>query len=51
MKRHLPGDGVFAFIQRIGHLVGGQGRSWSKEEELPSWWTDSSRGADATEQY
>jgi len=46
-----PGDGLFSFIQRIGHLVGGQGRSWSEEEELPSWWTDKSRGADATEQY
>jgi len=46
-----PGDSFFAFIQRIGHFVGGQGRSWSEEEELPSWWTDSSRGADATEQY
>ena len=45
-----PGDAVFALIQRFGHLVKGQGRSWSKEEDIPSWWTSSSRGADGTEQ-
>mmetsp|Transcript_3823 Transcript_3823/g.5646 ORF Transcript_3823/g.5646 Transcript_3823/m.5646 type:complete len:259 (+) Transcript_3823:42-818(+) len=44
-----PGDKTFAFIQRVGHFVGGLGRSWSKEEEIPAWWTSTSRGADATE--
>ena len=33
-----PGDAVFSLIQRIGHMVGGQGRSWSKEEDIPKWW-------------
>lgn len=46
-----PGDGVFAFIQRVGHFVGGQGRSWTKEEDIPEWWVSSSRGADATEEW
>ena len=46
-----PGDAVFSFIQRIGHMVGGQGRSWSKEEDIPEWWVSTSRGADATEQW
>ena len=44
-----PGDKVFGFIQRIGHVVGGMGRSWSREEEIPKWWTDKSRGADAND--
>ncbi|MGK3747173.1 MAG: hypothetical protein ACI8RD_009420 [Bacillariaceae sp.] len=44
-----PGDKVFGVIQRIGHLVGSMGRSWSREEELPTWWTSKSRGADATD--
>lgn len=46
-----PGDKVFGFIQRIGHLAGNMGRSWSREEEIPKWWTSKSRGADGTEQY
>jgi len=46
-----PGDAVFGLIQRIGHLVGGMGRSWSKEDEIPTWWQSSSRGADSTEQW
>mmetsp|Transcript_4454 Transcript_4454/g.5162 ORF Transcript_4454/g.5162 Transcript_4454/m.5162 type:complete len:257 (-) Transcript_4454:276-1046(-) len=45
-----PGDKLFALIQRVGHLVGGMGRSWSKEEEIPNWWTSKSRGADDTDQ-
>lgn len=41
-----PGDKVFSVIQRIGHLAGNMGRSWSKEDEIPKWWTSESRGAD-----
>jgi hypothetical protein len=44
-----PGDKVFSVIQRIGHLVGNMGRSWSREDEIPKWWTSKSRGADATD--
>jgi len=46
-----PGDKVFAFIQRLGHLLGGRGRSWSKEDEIPDWWASKSRGADDTDQW
>lgn len=46
-----PGNAVFSLIQRIGHIVGGQGRSWSKEEDIPDWWVSTSRGADATEPW
>jgi len=46
-----PGDKVFAFIQRIGHLAGNMGRSWSREDDIPKWWTSRSRGADDTEQF
>eukprot|EP00529_Nitzschia_sp_RCC80_P030606 CAMPEP_0113487012 /NCGR_PEP_ID=MMETSP0014_2-20120614/25292_1 /TAXON_ID=2857 /ORGANISM="Nitzschia sp." /LENGTH=292 /DNA_ID=CAMNT_0000380701 /DNA_START=78 /DNA_END=956 /DNA_ORIENTATION=+ /assembly_acc=CAM_ASM_000159 len=45
-----PGDVVFGFIQRLGHLLGGRGRSWSEDEDIPAWWTSKSRGADGTEQ-
>ncbi|KAL9185483.1 hypothetical protein ACHAXT_003260 [Thalassiosira profunda] len=45
------GDKGFRLIQRLGHLLGGRGRSWSKEEEIPSWWKSTSRGADGTDQY
>jgi hypothetical protein len=41
-----PGDKVFGVIQRVGHLVGNVGRSWSREDEIPKWWTSKSRGAD-----
>jgi len=44
-----PGDKVFGFIQRLGHLAGNMGRSWSREEEIPKWWISKSRGADATD--
>ena len=46
-----PGDAVFGLIQRIGHLLGGRGRSWSKEEGIPKWWVSKSRGADDTDQW
>ena len=46
-----PGDTVFALIQRLGHLAGNLGRSWSREDDIPKWWISKSRGADATEQW
>lgn len=44
-----PGSKVFAFIQRLGHLAGNSGRSWSREEKIPKWWISKSRGADGTD--
>jgi hypothetical protein len=46
-----PGNKVFAFIQRLAHLAGNLGRSWSKEEDIPKWWISKSRGADANDIY
>jgi len=46
-----PGDAVFQFTQRLGHFIGGLGRSWSEESKIPSWWKSKSRGADATDQF
>jgi hypothetical protein len=46
-----PGDKTFSFIQRLGHVLGGRGRSWSRKVDIPSWWVSPSRGADATEQW
>lgn len=46
-----PGDKVFQLLQRLGHLMGNQGRSYSREEDIPKWFTSPSRGADNTEQY
>ena len=46
-----PGDGVFAFIQRLGHVIGGRGRSWSRKKEVPTWWVSKSKGADASDQW
>ena len=46
-----PGDKVFAFIQRMGHLAGNMGRNWAREEDIPDWWVSKSRGADGTEQW
>eukprot|EP00591_Stephanopyxis_turris_P008629 CAMPEP_0195522040 /NCGR_PEP_ID=MMETSP0794_2-20130614/19924_1 /TAXON_ID=515487 /ORGANISM="Stephanopyxis turris, Strain CCMP 815" /LENGTH=263 /DNA_ID=CAMNT_0040651719 /DNA_START=51 /DNA_END=842 /DNA_ORIENTATION=+ len=46
-----PGDVVFSFIQRLGHLAGNLGRSWSKDEDIPKWWVSKSRGADPTEKW
>lgn len=45
-----PGDKVFNFIQKIGHFMN-NGRSWSKEEDIPKWWISPSRGAEGTEQW
>ena len=46
-----PGDGLLSLAQRIGHFVGGMGRSWSKEKDIPEWFVSTSRGADGTEQW
>jgi hypothetical protein len=46
-----PGDTVFTLLQRLGHLAGNMGRSWSREDEIPKWWISKSRGADDTEQW
>jgi hypothetical protein len=43
-----PGDLTLRLFQRLGHLLT-QGRSFSKEEDIPAWWTSTSRGADATD--
>jgi hypothetical protein len=44
-----PGSALLRFQQRLGHVLG-FGRSFSREEDIPAWWTDSSRGADGTPQ-
>lgn len=46
-----PGDKVFRFVQSVGHLAGGMGRSWSRKKDVPKWWVSPSRGADETEQW
>uniref|UniRef100_A0A7S4N828 Uncharacterized protein n=1 Tax=Odontella aurita TaxID=265563 RepID=A0A7S4N828_9STRA len=43
------GDAFFRFQQRFFQAIGGFGRSWSPEEEIPSWWKSKSRGADPTD--
>ncbi|KAL7548240.1 hypothetical protein ACHAWF_011531 [Thalassiosira exigua] len=45
------GSASFRLVQRLGHLLGGRGRSWSKEDEIPRWWSSTSRGADGTDQW
>ena len=41
-----PGDWKLRFQQRLVHLIGGFGRNWSLEEDIPSWWKSKARGAD-----
>jgi hypothetical protein len=43
-----PGDWKLRILQRLGHLAG-NGRSWSREEDIPKWWTSKSRGGDPTD--
>jgi hypothetical protein len=43
-----PGSSLLRLLQRVGHLMG-NGRSFSKENEIPAWWTSKSRGADSTD--
>jgi len=40
------GNPFFRFQQRFFHALGGFGRNWSVEEEIPSWWESKARGAD-----
>lgn len=50
---NLPGNPGSLFLrvtQRLGHLSGNNGRAFSKEEDIPSWWTSKSRGADLNDQ-
>jgi len=46
-----PGNPLFRILQRLGHAIGGRGRSWSREDEIPRWWASTSRGADETDQW
>lgn len=41
-----PGDNFLRFQQRLLHAIGGFGRTWSVEEEIPKWWKSKARGAD-----
>lgn len=43
------GDNFFRFQQRLTNALGTFGRSWSVEEDIPSWWKSKSRGADPTD--
>lgn len=40
------GDFVLRFQQRFFQEIGGFGRNWSVEEEIPAWWKSKARGAD-----
>ena len=44
-----PGSLLLSAAQRLGHIAGNVGRAFSKEEDIPSWWTSKSRGADSTD--
>lgn len=44
-----PGNPFLRFLQRLGHTLDNGGRSFSREEDIPSWWTSKSRGADPTD--
>jgi hypothetical protein len=41
-----PGSLKLRFLQKFGHSFKIAGRSYSKEEDIPAWWTSKSRGAD-----
>jgi hypothetical protein len=41
-----PGDNFLRLQQRFFQSTGAFGRTWSKEEEIPSWWKSKARGAD-----
>lgn len=43
------GSLTLRLLQRFGHALGGSGRSFSKDEDIPAWWTSKSRGADPNE--
>lgn len=41
-----PGDPLLRLQQRFFHALGGFGRNWSVEDEIPAWWKSKARGAD-----
>jgi hypothetical protein len=41
-----PGSMALRMQQRLAHKVNLAGRAWSRDEDLPKWWTSRSRGAD-----
>lgn len=45
-QAQYPGDFVLRMSQRLVHAIGGFGRNWSVEEEIPDWWKSKARGAD-----
>lgn len=47
----VPGSRYFRVLQRLGHVLKNGGRSFSEEEDIPSWWASKSRGADPTDQF
>lgn len=42
----VPGNALLRLQQRVIHAIGGFGRNWSYEEDIPSWWKSKARGAD-----
>ena len=40
------GDIALRIQQRLVHAIGGFGRNWSLEEDIPEWWKSKARGAD-----
>jgi hypothetical protein len=46
----LPSGSALSFFQKLGHVTGNTGRSWSKKSLVPSWWKSKSRGAEPTDQ-
>jgi hypothetical protein len=40
------GDALLRLQQRFIHIIGGFGRNWSLEKDIPSWWKSKARGAD-----
>ncbi len=40
------GDAFLQAQQRFIHVIGGFGRNWSLEGEIPEWWKSRARGAD-----
>ncbi|GMH49308.1 hypothetical protein TrRE_jg2652 [Triparma retinervis] len=44
-----PGSAVLRIQQRLGHFLNQGGRSYSRDEDIPTWWKSKSRGADLTD--
>jgi hypothetical protein len=40
------GDVKLRLHQRLLHAIGGFGRTWTLEADIPSWWMSKARGAD-----